>query len=84
MKVSLNWIFDHIDSDVCKVDVAQLVSSFIKTTAEIEEWRTVSFDADQFTLVEVLSTTEQITEVYSPELNKNLSLTRWTDVAVGS
>jgi phenylalanyl-tRNA synthetase beta chain len=84
MKVSLNWIFDHIDSDVHKVNVAQLVSLFIKTTAEIEEWRAVSFDADQFTLVKVLSMTEQIIEVYSPELNKNLSLTRWTDVAVGS
>ena len=53
MKISLNWVFDHIKGELSRIDVAQLVDNFIKTTAEIEGWKKVSLNIDEFTLAEV-------------------------------
>lgn len=36
MKLSLAWLFDHIDADWRKIDVAHLVNQFNKMVAEIE------------------------------------------------
>ena len=36
MKISVAWIFDHIDADWSKVSIFTLVEKFNKTTAEIE------------------------------------------------
>ena len=43
MKVSIAWVFDHINADYHSVDIEQLVNSFNKITAEIESWYEVSF-----------------------------------------
>ena len=48
MKLSLSWIFDHIEADYTKIDVADLVRQFNKITAEIETFYPVSFAADRF------------------------------------
>ena len=44
MKLSLSWLFDHIDADWRTIDVAALVSLFNKTTAEIEGFDKISID----------------------------------------
>ena len=44
MKLSLAWIFDHIDADWRKIDIAQLVSRFNQITAEIEGFEKTSLD----------------------------------------
>ena len=54
MKISLNWIFDHIKGELSRIDVANLVDTFIKTTAEIEGWKEVTLNTDELTLVEVI------------------------------
>lgn len=36
MKLSIAWIFDHIDADWRKIDIPDLVTRFNQTTAEIE------------------------------------------------
>ena len=83
MKISLNWIFDHIEGNVNKVDIADLVNKFIKTTAEIEEYRSAFFNVDQFTLVQVTHITDVII-VHSPEFKKDYTLSLRSDAIVGS
>ena len=84
MKVSLNWVFDHIKGELAHIDVAQLVSQFIKTTAEIEGWKKVSFDAEKFTLVRVVSIAADVVIAHSVEYNKDYRLALRADVIVDS
>ena len=73
MKISLSWLFDHIDADWRKVDVQNLVNQFNLKTAEIEGFEKVSIDPKQFTVVLVESVGNQV-EAFSPELGKKFSL----------
>jgi len=84
MKISLNWIFDHINGDVHCVNVAQLVNDFIKTTAEIEEWHKTSLDVDNLTLVEVTKLSNEVVVAYSPEFKKDYNFSFRADACVGS
>lgn len=84
MKISLNWIFDHIDEQIAQVNITQLLDSFIRTTAEIEGWKKVSVDTDKLTMVQVIAIVENSVTVYSPEHNKEYSLSRRTDAVIGS
>lgn len=84
MKISLNWIFDHIKGDLSHIDVAQLVDKFITTTAEIEGWEKVSFNVDDFTLVEIIDVTAEKVMVHSPEYNKDYTLPLRSDAIIGS
>ncbi len=84
MKVSLNWIFDHIDGNVNDVDVRALVDTFIKTTAEIEEWRSVSCNPESLTLVSIKKIGSDEVVVYSDEHAKEYSMPFRSDSAHGS
>src|SRR6516225_8494399 len=84
MKISLNWVFDHIRGELSGIDVPHLVNQFIKTTAEIEGWKKVSLDFDEFTIVEVKSSTADTVTAHSVEHNKNYTLTPRADAIVGS
>src|ERR1700722_5828224 len=46
MKLSIAWIFDHIDADWRTIDIADLVAKFNKITAEIEQVQKVQCDTD--------------------------------------
>src|SRR5438477_5600746 len=83
MKISLRWVFDHIESSLSTVDVATLVSTFIKTTAEIEEWRHTSLDLDTFTLIQVTDVESTIT-AHSLEYNKHYTLPARADICAGT
>lgn len=71
MRLSLAWIFDHIDADWQQIDIKTLVNSFNKTTAEIEKYERIFIDlshlavgrliaADTTFLVEVAEWNETI------------------------
>lgn len=82
MKLSLAWLFDHIDADWQKIDVAALIHLFNQTTAEIEGWHKVTFDFDNLSI----GTLEKINEtvsVYLPELKKTIQLPSKEGIAVG-
>ncbi len=83
MKVSLNWIFDHIKSELSHVDVSALVEKFIRTTAEIENWKHVSVNTDELTLAQVKHITGDTVTVYSHERNREYVLPRRADVSLG-
>ena len=84
MKISLNWIFDHIKGELARVDVAQLVDKIICTTAEIEGWKKVSLNTDNLTLAEVVGVEASHVTVHSAERNKNYTLPARADALVGS
>lgn len=48
MKLSLSWIFDHIDGSWENLDVLGLVEKFNTHTAEIEGFKTLMFHKDLF------------------------------------
>ncbi|MFC1845527.1 phenylalanine--tRNA ligase subunit beta [Candidatus Dependentiae bacterium] len=83
MKISVAWIFDHIDADWQKIDIAQLVDKFNRTTAEIEGVDNVSMDPDSMSLVEVVSLGADAVTVSSPELKKEMTLTPRKDAQKG-
>jgi phenylalanyl-tRNA synthetase beta chain len=84
MKISLNWIFDHIKGELARVDVAQLVEKFIRTTAEIEGWRKVTLNTDNLILAEVIAVEAANVTVHSVERNKNYTLPARADAVAGS
>ncbi len=46
MKLSIAWIFDHIDANIRSIDVADVVRRLNKSTAEIERVHTLALDLD--------------------------------------
>lgn len=82
MKISLSWLFDHIDADWRKIDVQNLVNQFNLKTAEIEGFEKISIDPKQFTVVLVESVGNQV-DAFSPELGKKFSLPLRDDAKVG-
>lgn len=83
MKLSIAWIFDHIDADWKKVSIADLVDKFNKTTAEIEGFTRVTIAVDDFTLAEVTAVDKDATVLHSPELKKEYTLSKRSDVREG-
>lgn len=85
MKLSLSWIFDHINSDWRYHDVATLVQQLNLSTAEIEHYEKITFNPDLFTLVTYQeSRTDKHAFVFSPELNKEFFMPQRTDLVVGN
>ncbi len=80
MKLSLAWIFDHIDADWRKVDIPNLIERFNMTTAEIEGVQKIHVDLDAFTLAQVKKIADKKVTLYSPELKKDIILPIHNDV----
>ena len=74
MKVSLAWIFEHIDGDWTKVDVPLLVDLFNKTTAEIAGFSKLDLDMTQFYVVSVTTVGHSDVTVHCPELKKDIEI----------
>ena len=51
MKLSLRWIFDHINGNWHTVNVASLVDQLNRTTAAIEHYEHITCDPQQYALV---------------------------------
>jgi phenylalanyl-tRNA synthetase beta chain len=83
MKISLNWIFDHIKGELLSLNITQLVDAFIKTTAEVESWKKVALNVDELTLVEVITIKNSDVTVYSAEHKMHYVLPFRADVFVG-
>ncbi|MBD3273145.1 phenylalanine--tRNA ligase subunit beta [Candidatus Dependentiae bacterium] len=74
MKLSVSWIFDHINADWRKQDIDFLVSQFNKISAEIENYYKVKFNLDKFAAAKVESKNEDKFKVSIPEWKKNIEL----------
>lgn len=71
MKLSLSWIFDHIDSNWRDVDVDRLAARFNQVTAEIEDFYRISYDISTFFIGLKQKDSDS---VFIPELKKELTL----------
>lgn len=81
MKVSLAWIYDHINGDVTNVNVAQLADLFNKTTAEMTDVQKINLDLKALTLAKVTQLNKKEAVVFSPEFNKEYNLPGRIDIA---
>ncbi len=74
MKLSLAWIFDHIDADWKTIDVPQLVEKFNSTTAEIELWHKTTFAVESFSFAKVTAIHDDSILLYSSEQKTEFNL----------
>jgi len=74
MKLSIAWIFDHIDADWKKLDMPALVQLFNKTAAEIEGVEKISLDLKNFALAQIVSTDSEKCSVEISEWKKKIEL----------
>lgn len=74
MKLSLAWLFDHIDADWRKIDVAQLVNRFNKMVAEIEGFEKIEIKLDAMAAVKVIKVTSNTVEVHCPEWKHTIDM----------
>ncbi len=84
MKVSLAWLFDHIDADCKIVDVPYLVDQFNTKTAEIEEFTKISIDLSQFSLARVTNINSDSIGVECSEWKGSYTLPFRPDACVGN
>lgn len=82
MKISLAWLFDHIDGDLHQVDVSNLVAQFNLKVAEIESFKKVVVDPEQFTVVRA-EKSGVVVEVFALKLNKYVQLDLRDDLLIG-
>ncbi len=83
MKLSLAWVFDHIDADWKTIDVAHMITQFNKVVAEIEGFHKHTLDLAQFSVAEIRSVDVQQCAVYSLEWHQEYMLPARKGVAVG-
>ncbi len=50
MKLSLAWIFDHVQGDLTAIDVPYLINLLSTKTAEIESYKKITIDPAQFSI----------------------------------
>ncbi len=72
MKLSIAWIFDHIDAHWQDYDINLIVSKFNQTTAEIEKFYPVNINLEDFYLAQ-LPTIDSL-NVFIPELQKKITM----------
>lgn len=80
MKLSLSWIFDHIDADWRNFSIQEIVAQFNAKTAEIEHWYEIKFDPEKCIVGRYLSTKEGKAVLFSSELNKEILLPERADL----
>ncbi len=82
MKLSLAWIFDHIDADWKSIDVKKLVSDFNQKTAEIESFFPFHIDLDHLAVAQVVTRDEESLTVKCPEWGITTQLSGRADVFI--
>ncbi len=83
MKISIAWIFDHIDARVQDIDVPALIQKLNETTAEIEQWQKIKIDLKPFALAQVKSITNDI-HVAIPEWDTDARMPQRSDAVEGN
>lgn len=74
MKMSIAWIFDHIDANWRDHDIAQLVTLFNQKTAEIEAFYPIKIDVEHLFLAAVISIAQETVELQVRETGQTIEL----------
>lgn len=81
MKISINWVFDHIDADWRTIPIEDLVNRFNETTAEIETFYKVAIPLERITCARVTSVSN-VVAVEIPEWKAQAALNHRPDALV--
>ncbi len=83
MKISIAWLFDHIDADVFKVDVPDLIGKINQITAEVEHWETIKTDISNVAFAQIKSITSDV-HADIPEWKIDIRLPNRSDAKEGN
>ena len=81
MKLSLAWIFDHIEGSWTDHDPTDIVAKFNQITAEIEEFEHVSYDLSRYALAKVTQATADNVHLHVPEWGEDALLPLRSDIS---
>jgi len=74
MKLSLSWIFDHINADLAEQNIDTIVSRFNEVSAEIDGVHRLTYDLSNFFVGTLKTATPTSLELFIPELNATARL----------
>lgn len=83
MKLSIAWIFDHIQVDWKTQDIPALMAKLGSTTAEIDAVRDVSTNFDMFSLAQVMVVSPDSVVLFSAEWKKEFNIPGARQAIVG-
>ncbi len=83
MKLSLRWIFDHLNTNWKDYPVADIVSKFNMSVAEIEHVEKIELNLDSYALVTVLTIGQETIEIKCPEWQITEQMPLRTDAVKG-
>ncbi|MDR3646528.1 MAG: phenylalanine--tRNA ligase subunit beta [Candidatus Babeliales bacterium] len=82
MKLSLSWIFDHINADWKSIPVEEIIKKINSITAEIEAFKKIDIDVKNFELAKVKEVNDKIS-LSIVDLNKTIELSNRLDAKEG-
>lgn len=74
MKLSISWIFDHINADWRKQDIDLIIKKFNEISAEIEDSSVIKFNLDKFAVATVDEVKGDKLLLSIPEWNAKIDL----------
>lgn len=83
MKISIAWIFDHIDARVQDIDIPALIDKLNEITAEIEQWHTIKTDLSSFAFGQIKRVSKTVS-ITIPEWDTDVQLSSRSDAAEGN
>lgn len=83
MKISINWMLDHIATPISKLDIGLLVAKFNIHTAEIESYEKFNLDLPNLFLVRLMSCDQTSWMVQCEELGNSFQLSLRNDLQIG-
>lgn len=89
MKLSVNWIFEHIDfekSDLAKLDIKKLINQLSLKSVEVDGLSCIDIDLEKFTLAQVkfIDKLKNNAVLYSSEFNKEFVINLDQDIDLNS
>jgi len=83
MKLSLSWIFEHIDGSWRRYKITDLINKFNRMTAEVDNFYQLKLDFNNFSLAQIQGINFKDIVAFSPEWNKKLSVPLRADIKTG-
>lgn len=83
MKLSLNWLFDYIDTSLSDLSVPFLVTTINQKIAEVEHWSFVSLKLDALTFIKTHAVTDTHIVGIAPSTEQTYTLPARTHAKVG-
>jgi len=83
MKLSLRWIFDHLEGSYSAYSADEIVKKLIISTAEIEHYSVITYPVGDVTFAQVTHIDDKQVELFSPECDKKYTIPIRKDAVMG-